>query len=357
MRVLAMFSLMYDDVTIYYFSGTGNALTASRWITESAKKKGRQTNLISIDRIKKIAVPAAAGKRLLGFCYPTHGFGIPWIMLKFIFKFPGRERCDVFLMNTRAGSKIGKLFLPGVSGIAQLLPALILLGKGFRIRGLLPLDMPSNWISIHPGYNPAAVAALLARCCVRVDGFSERILSGRAYFRPNVLVMLPVDMALAPVAFMYFLYGRFFLAKVFIAATDCDTCRLCEQKCPTASIRIVDNRPFWKFTCESCMRCINVCPRRAIQVSHLLAVIIPVVSSFLPIALLLAIFNSYIPSSLMKPADFIIDWGISLTLFFVISGLVFWLIRIKWINQLFSATSLTKYWRRYMAPGIKPKDF
>jgi len=156
---------------------------------------------------------------------------------------------------------------------------------------------------------------------------------------------------------MYFMYGRFFFAKLYIASTDCDTCRLCAEKCPTASIKIINKRPFWKFTCESCMRCINICPRQAIQASHSLAVIIPVISSFLPVALLLGIFNSYIPASLIKPANFIINWGISLTLFFVISGLVFWLIRIKLINKLFSATSLTKYWRRYMAPGIKPRDF
>jgi NAD-dependent dihydropyrimidine dehydrogenase PreA subunit len=348
---------MYDRLTIYYFSGTGNALTASRWIKENAKKKGIKTDLISIDRFKKIIVPAAEGKRLLGFCYPTHGFGIPWFMLKFVFKFPARERCNVFLLNTRAGSKIFKWFAPGISGIAQILPALILLGKGFRIKSLLPLDMPSNWISVHPGYNQATVAAIVARCRVMVDGFCDKAFAGRMHFRPNVFVMMPLDIALAPVAFMYFMYGRFFFAKVFIASTDCDTCRLCEEKCPTASIIMINKRPFWKFSCESCMRCINICPRQAIQASHSLAVVIVVVSSCLPLALMLKIFNSFIPLSLHKPADLIVNWGISLTFIFIISGLVFWLIRLKWINKLFSATSLTKYWRRYIAPGIKPKDY
>jgi NAD-dependent dihydropyrimidine dehydrogenase PreA subunit len=348
---------MYDNLTIYYFSGTGNALTASRWIKENAGKKGIRTDLISIDRFKKINVPVAEGKRLLGFCYPTHGFGLPWIMLKFIFRFPAKERCDVFLLNTRAGSKIFKWFAPGVSGIAQILPALILLIKGFRIRSLLPLDMPSNWISVHPGYNQATVAAIVARCRVMTDGFCEKVLAGRTHFRPNVFVMMPIDIALAPIAFMYFMYGRFYFAKVFIASTDCDTCRLCEEKCPTASIHMINKRPYWKFTCESCMRCINICPRKAIQASHSLAVVIAVASSFLPLALMIKTLNSYIPPSLRKPADFFINWGISLALFFIVSGSVFWLIRIKLINKIFSATSLTKYWRRYLAPGIKPKDY
>jgi NAD-dependent dihydropyrimidine dehydrogenase PreA subunit len=348
---------MYDSLTIYYFSGTGNALTASRWITENAEKKGIKTDLISIDRFKKINVPVAEGKRLLGFCYPTHGFGLPWIMLKFIFRFPAKERCDVFLLNTRAGSKIFKWFAPGVSGIAQILPALILLIKGFHIKSLFPLDMPSNWISVHPGFNQATVAAIVARCRVMVDDFCGKVFAGRTHFRANVFVMMPLDIALAPIAFMYFMYGRFYFAKLFIASTDCDTCRLCAEKCPTASIHMINKRPYWKFTCESCMRCINICPRKAIQASHSLAAVIAVASSFLPLALLLKILNSYIPPSLQKPADFFINWGISLTLFFIISGAVFWLIRIKLINKLFSATSLTKYWRRYIAPGIKPKDY
>jgi hypothetical protein len=105
------------------------------------------------------------------------------------------------------------------------------------------------------------------------------------------------------------------------------------------------------------MRCINICPRQAIQASHSLAAVIAVASSLLPLALMLRIFNTHIPAALHKPADFIVKWGISLTLFFIVSGAVFWLIRLKWINKLFAATSFTKYWRRYIAPGIKPRDY
>jgi Pyruvate/2-oxoacid:ferredoxin oxidoreductase delta subunit len=348
---------MYKDLTIYYFSGTGNALTASRWITEHARKKGIKTNLISIDRFEKILVPPAQSKRLIGFCYPTHGFNLPWIMLKFIFKFPIIKGCDVFLLNTRAGSKIGKLFVPGISGIAQILPAIILLIKGFRVKGMFPLDMPSNWISVHPGFNQATVTDIFARSRVMLEEFCEKMFDDRRYIRPNVLIMLPIDLALAPIALIYFMYGRFYFAKIFIASTDCDKCRLCETKCPTGSIKMIDKRPFWKFTCESCMRCINICPKKAIQVSHSLAVFIAVIGSLLPVALALAFFNSFLPPLLIKMTDFFIKWGISLSIFFIVSGLVFWLLRIRFINKFFAGTSLTKYWRRYMAPGIKPKDY
>ena len=338
---------MYKNLTIYYFSGTGNTLTACRWITENEQKRGLKTNLIPIDRFNKIIPPPAEGRRLIGFCYPTHGFNLPWIMLKFILKFPRMPRCDVFLLNS----------MGGVSGIAQILPALILLIKGFRVKGMFPLYMPSNWISVHPGLSEAVVSRMFARSRGKLDKFCKKIFAGKIYLRPIVFIMLPLDIALAPIAFMYFMYGRFYFAKVFIAATDCDTCRLCETKCPTTSIRIIDNRPFWKLTCESCMRCINICPQKAIQVSHSLAVLIPIISSFVPVALALNYFHAFIPAMLIKPADFFIKWGITLSMFFIISGLVFWLIRIKPINKLFAFTSLTKYWRLYIAPGIKAKDF
>lgn len=348
---------MYKRLTLYYFSGTGNALTAIRWIAESARRKGTETDLVPIDRLGKISPPPSEGKRLIGFCYPTHGFNLPWIMLKFIARFPAVKDCDVFLLNTRAGSKIGRWFAPGISGVAQILPALVLLLKGFTIRGMLPLDMPSNWISVHPGYNQATIDAIFKRSRAMVDDFCGKILSGRRYVRSNVFIMLPVDLLLAPIAFGYFMYGRFLFAKIFIASTDCDTCRLCEEKCPTESIRIIDGRPFWKFTCESCMRCINICPRKAIQVSHSLAAVIIGSGSFVPLLLILDLFHPYIPGALTKSADFFIRWGIMLAVYFIVSGIVFWLMRARFVNRIFTWTSLTRYWRRYMATGIKAKDY
>ena len=349
--------MSYDRLTIYCFSGTGNALTAGRWIAAAAAGKGIKADLVAIDRFRKIEPPGAGKRGLIGFCYPTHGFGIPWFMLKFILKFPVRGRCGFFLLNTRAGSKIGRLLLPGVSGIAQVLPALILLLKGFRLRGLFPVDLPSNWTSVHPGYNRSAIRALFERSRNMTSRFSDWILTGRFASRPNVLVMLPVDLLLAPVALLYFVYGRFWLAKLFFASSACDGCGLCAEKCPTASIRLHGGRPFWKFSCESCMRCLNVCPRRAIQVSHLLAVLIGVAGSYLPLALVFKLVDPRLPAALRGPLNFAINWGIYMSLIFLLSGLAYWLMRVDAIRRLFTLTSLTRYWRHYLAPGVGGKDF
>lgn len=351
----------YNNLIIYYFSGTGNALYASRWICDIASNSGINTELISIDRLKAIELPVTEGKTLIGFSSPTHGFNLPWIMLKFIFRFPGAKGQDVFLLNTRAGMKMRKIFLPGLSGITQLLPMLILFLKGYKLKGLLPLDLPSNWVSIHPGLKPSVVHSIFELRKAEVTRFTERIINGEVYYARKFFYALPFDLLVSPVALLYFVYGRFFLSKTFISSSDCNNCRLCEQKCPTNSVVIRNNRPYWRFTCESCMRCINICPQKSIQSSHSLAVIIIYITSSVPVFIWISNatdqyligLNGYIIPILLFP----FKWGIKLSCFYLIYLTFFSLMKIKLINKFFEITSLTRFWRRYKAPGIAASDF
>jgi hypothetical protein len=169
----------YKQLLIYYFSGTGNILLASRQIADIAANKGIRTEINPIDRLKKIELPPTDGKRIIGIGYPTHGFSLPWIMLKFIFRFPRGKGSDLFIFNTRAGMKMSKLFVRGLSGIAIHLPILILWLKGYKIRGLLPLDLPSNWISLHPGLREKVVNSIFEKRKKEINVFSEKIFSGK----------------------------------------------------------------------------------------------------------------------------------------------------------------------------------
>lgn len=351
----------YNHLIIYYFSGTGNALYASRWICDIANNSGVNALLISIDRLKTIELPVTEGKTLIGFSSPTHGFNLPWIMLKFILRFPSATGQDVFLLNTRAGMKMRKTFLPGLSGVAQLLPMLILLLKGYSIKGLLPLDMPSNWVALHPGLKPSVVHSIFEKRKTEVERFTNQIIKGETYYAPKFFIALPFDLLVSPIALLYFVYGRFFLSKTFISSTDCNNCRLCEQKCPTGSVVIRNNRPYWRFTCESCMRCINICPQKSIQSSHSLAVIIIYITSAIPIFIWIShATDQYLTglSQYIKPVIlFPLKWSLKLGSFYLIYLIFFALMRIKTINRFFEFTSLTKFWRRYKAPGLSASDF
>ncbi|MEZ4813181.1 MAG: hypothetical protein R2883_06875 [Caldisericia bacterium] len=99
----------------------------------NAEFKGHvSTELIDISKLDKRRAGEISADETLGFISPTHGFNYPPVMLHFIIRFPKtKSKNKVFLMNTRAGTKLGKLFIPGLSGIALLLSSLIC---GLRIQ-------------------------------------------------------------------------------------------------------------------------------------------------------------------------------------------------------------------------------
>jgi ferredoxin len=237
----------WKSLYIYFISGTGNAKASSEWIADEADKRGLITVVQRIDRLENIIMPAADEKPLIGFAFPTHGFNAAPIMLRFIAGFPPGLCKDVFLVNTRAGMKLYKLFMPGLSGVALMLPAFILWVKGYRCIGLRSVDLPSNWIPLHPGIKKKVIDSIFVRCERIVRNFANKILSGTKVY--SGLYSLPVDLIVSPLTFAYYIGGRFFLAKMFIANNKCNHCGLCIKECPTSSIIYVENRPYWKLTC------------------------------------------------------------------------------------------------------------
>jgi Pyruvate/2-oxoacid:ferredoxin oxidoreductase delta subunit len=256
----------WDSLWIYYISGTGNARKSSEWIADEASARGIKTNIMKIDRLENIEFPSSEENVLIGFAFPTHGFNAAPIMLRFIAGFPRRLSNYVFVLNTRAGMKLSKIFMPGISGIALMLPALMLIIKGYRCIAMKSVDLPSNWIPLHPGIKKKVIDSIFIRCERNVRFFANKLLDGKRVF--TGLISVPLDILLIPIALAYYVGGRFFLSKTFIANSKCDNCGLCIHECPTSSIRLVENRPYWKLTCESCMRCLNHCPKEAIETAH-----------------------------------------------------------------------------------------
>ena len=343
----------YDQLIIYYFSGTGNSKKCAEWIAETARKQSLKVHLINIDRFESIEIPELEESPLLGFCAPTHGFNMPPIMLKFISQFPKLNGLDCFILNTRAGMKLNKLFLPGLSGIAQFLPALMLRLKGFRIVGMQPVDLPSNWLLIHPGIRKKVVLSMVNRYQRIVGDFATRILTGKKKYQ--ALWSLPIDIAIAPVAAGYYFVGRFFLAKTLIASEKCNSCELCVKNCPVKAIKWVDKRPFWTFKCESCMRCVNQCPERAIETAHSFSAFVVYISTILSTFL----FNKYfLKNNILWVADS--NWWME-TLSFLVASVIMIIIvfgcyrslhyfmQYKFFNRIITYTSLSKisWWRRY----------
>ncbi|MFC2111305.1 EFR1 family ferrodoxin [Bacteroidota bacterium] len=344
----------YSKLIIYYFSGTGNAKRAAEWIINVAKSKGLETVLYNIDKKPKVNSNELDENTLVGFCSPTHGFNLPPIMLSFIAKFPKGTKANAFILNTRAGMKMYKLFTPGLSGAAQILPAFMLRLKGINTVGFQPMDLPSNWISIHPGMRDKVVLSIFHRCKRITEKFAGKILDGKKVHKG--LISLPIDIAILPITLAYYLVGRFFIAKTFISTDECNECKLCYKSCPVNAIKWISGRPFWTFNCESCMRCMNTCPKRAIETALTFTLLIWwLMFSVLPMLLVgYLVKQNFASSDWIKSELF--NNALQITSGFLVMFIAYkalhYLMRFKFFNNLIAYTSLTKYkfWRRYKAP-------
>jgi ferredoxin len=345
-----------SSLYIYFISGTGNAKISSEWIADEARKRGIKTVVQQIDRLENITMPDPGENPLIGFAYPTHGFNAAPIMLRFIASFPRGLCKNIFLLNTRAGMKLYKIFLPGLSGIALLLPAFILLLKGYRCIAFRPVDLPSNWIPLHPGIRKKVIDSIFIRCERIVREFANKLFSGKKVY--NGLYTLPIDILISPIAFGYYVAGRFFLAKTFIANYNCTNCGLCIKECPTGSIKLVNNRPYWKLSCESCMRCLNHCPEKAIEAAHGMAfgfwLVITAVNARI-ILTLIKIINIQPDTTWIKILSQILSLGFTVFIPAVLYILIHYAMGFKPVKYIIRFTSLTSlpFWRRYFSNSKK----
>lgn len=345
--------ITFNKIRIFYFSGTGNAFTAANWIGNYASSTKIESQIINIADDSEFNELDLSQDTLIGFCYPTHGFNAPPIVIKFLRKFPQTNRkTKFFTLNTRAGMKASKLFTPGISGLAFILPLFILLSKGYKAVGYRPLDLPSNWISVHPGLRKQIVESIFERCEPLTIAFISKILSGKKSF--NRLYELPIDIAISPIALGYYFYGRFILSKTFIATKDCNLCGLCEKECPVNAIIIKDGLPYWTYKCESCMHCMNICPQRAIETPHGFTAISWVIAFALAPPIVMIMSDSFgtqennFSKLFIKLLIYVFGWLLIMVLYKIMHKLM----KFRLFNNIVKYTSLTrlKFWRRYMAP-------
>jgi len=346
---------MDQPLFIYFFSGTGNARNVAHWFADTALEHGFSAKTIDIAKIDRKKIQPPPSRSLVGFISPTHGFNYPPAMMYFIFRFPRSRGNRVFLMNTRAGLKLSKWFVPGLSGIALWFSSLVLLVKGYRIVGLRSIDLPSNWISLHPGVKEKVIESIYGRCKEITLKFASKILAGKKVYTAFHDILQ--DLLITPVSIGYFFLGRFILAKSFYATNACDNCGLCINTCPVKAILTVDHRPFWSYRCESCMRCMNNCPQRAIETAH---GYITGIMVLLNMGILVWFWQGVgrfitIPDNgWAKIAVQLTGWILTFVVMVLSYRIYHYLLRIPGIRQLFYYTSFTKYkfWRRYK-PSLK----
>ena len=339
----------YQKLIIYYFSGTGNSRNVALWLSNVARENSIESRLINIGQIDRLTIEQPDPDALVAFVSPIHGFNYPPVMMHFIMRFP-KGKNKVLLMNTRAGMLIGKWNVPGLTGIAFYLSAFILKLKGYSIKAMFPVDLPSNWISVHPGLNERTVKYLHERNQEKVYRFARKILAGGSDLRSVYEIIQ--DTLIAPISLGYYFIGRFFFSKTYYASADCDNCDLCIKSCPVKAIKKVDNRPFWTFNCESCMRCMSNCPKKAIETAHGSVLVITLLSSLVFTGLFYQYFKLLFFDIEHTFFGFVLESALFLGILAIWYRILHYAMRFKIVERIVVYTSLTKYkfWgRRYKA--------
>lgn len=357
---------MYKHATVFFWSGTGNSFRVAKWLEMTASDKGVETQLLHLDDVHSPQRISAEGNSFISIVFPTHGFTAPWHVLRSVWRLPEGNGQDAFCVATRAGLKFGPFFPPGISGSATFIIALLLMIKGYQVGGVMSVDMPSNWYSLHPIQGRKSLDSIISRAEKKVAVLMERVLSRhKLWFTGNNLYELVLGTLFFPISVAYMLFGRFFLAKLFFANNNCNGCGKCADNCPVEAIVMMGTKrptPFWKYKCESCMRCAAICPQNAVEAGHSWGILLYLITS-LPLSYyLLSVFGVEVMSADMfksNMAGIIVDLLLYYPAIFLSYYLFYQLIKIPMINYLFTHTTMThlSFWGRYREPKAKLKEY
>lgn len=347
------------NVTVYCLSGTGNSLRVARWFEETARETGIDATVVPLESARPERELVDSHHQLAAFVYPTHGFTAPWRMIKFALSLPRYTRVQAFCAATRGALKFGRFTVPGAAGTAALLIGLILRLKGFRLRGITGIDMPSNWMSLYSGFSTENAPPYIVNRRARARRIFRRVLAGRPHWASwsNAWDLLVWGIPLAWLSALYLLVGRYFLAKLFFATSDCTGCGQCAEHCPDSAItmkgRRHPRRPYWKHNCESCMRCMAWCPSQAVEAGHSWAVVLWLIITLPGGAWALSRLAAHIPFPIGLENRFTIllaDVAYLYASLFLSYTVFHRLLRIRLVNELFARTTLTRLYPRYHEP-------
>jgi len=354
----------YNTASFFISSGTGNSLRVADWMQKIADSLEIKTQRKFIDKYLQKQPVKDSEENLVCIFMPTHGFTAPWSVIKFAARLPRVGKAHAVVVATQGRLQFGKYFIPGLSASSTFIIALILALKGYRVRGVQSINMPSNWMALHSGQKAANIQRIIEKAQRPSEQFISKILSGsRSWFSILNSVELILGILFLPISIGYMIYGKEGLAKLFFTNRRCNGCGLCADYCPNGAIQMKgkgEKYPFWTFHCESCMRCMAFCPEKAIEIHQPLAYFVFQISSVGMFFIVLNFIKTHLGINFQYPNSLIlrlVHYAYYLGIWFLYSKLIFWLTQNPLFNRIFNYTTLTVFYRRYREPTTNLKNF
>ena len=244
------------DVTLIYFSQTGNTRQVAETMADAFRQAGHSTRTISF---KKVVPEDATKGDLLGVGAPCFSSQAPTPVKEFLRALPSLDGRPAFVFATSGGAPGRVLY--DLTRLLRRKGANV--AGGFLARGQVYDPVPCL-LGRFPGRPNAQDLEYARRFAVAV---AEHVSAGRsdpfAESRPDVLrpgwgfydwaALINVDPVL-----------RLLLPEPKPDPTRCNQCRWCVYECPMHNITLQPH-PVLGGQCIRCYRCLAGCPHKAFR--------------------------------------------------------------------------------------------
>ena len=264
---------------IFYFTGTGNSLSAAAYL---AGRLG--ASIVNIAALKENHLPPPEAD-LIGFVFPVYHGSLPLIAARFLDTLTLSPSTYIFGVCTY-GDHPG-LFMEYLRDRVA--------ARGGRLSAGFGLHMPYNYVTPPAGgkkffdsfslreIDDSTRDLLIQKADERLEEIAacvERRASGILETDSELITRL-VDAlhlhdSLGKTTWMKiagihepvdgsFNEARLQMDKAFSVDESCRGCGTRARVCPVHDIDMVNDRPTWQHHCEQCFACLQWCPNQAIQ--------------------------------------------------------------------------------------------
>lgn len=246
------------EVTLVYFSQTGNTQRVASAMSEAFQQAGHSSRAINL---KRMAVEDATECDLLGIGTACISSKAPTPIKLFLRSLPSIKGHDAFVFATSGGAPGG--VLSEMSNLLSNKGANVL--GGFLTRGHVTHPAPHMFDRFPERPNPIDLN--------RAHRFVEEIIDRLAMGYSKPVVEERYDVLRSGLGF-YNILGlvstdrvvRFLLPKPRLNQTSCDLCRICWDECPMENITL-NPFPMIGNLCIRCYHCFSVCPQKAFHLN------------------------------------------------------------------------------------------
>ncbi len=245
------------EITLYYFSGTGNTAWMVQQLEAALIARGDELTAVSCECIDVDSTPPVTGD-MLGLAFPTASSYAPPVFQDFMDRLPHVNALPLFVITT-AGYVSGDTAWYAVNPLRS---------RGYKPFLLANVRMPNNFyippMDFLPVTPPSRIPRRLERARRKIEQLAQLIHTQTPHVEGTGLFgrLLGIQQRWSVDTFEKRLF------KPFFADETCLQCGWCVEHCPVDSITMGEDGVQFDERCILCMRCYSFCPVQAIQATE-----------------------------------------------------------------------------------------